>query len=120
MTPNDDSRAQRSAPAPQSPPAGWYADPQGPGQRWWDGSRWTEHVHAAPPVVPVTTTDAGRDRAGILGGTHDRLSAEARAVRIVVILIAGAALVFGVIQFTDSITHVVQQQQEQAESPLGY
>lgn len=30
--------------APTSPPAGWYADPDGdPGQRWWDGQRWTEH-----------------------------------------------------------------------------
>src|SRR5262249_49745631 len=26
-------------------PAGWYADPSQPGAlRWWDGSRWTEHV----------------------------------------------------------------------------
>jgi hypothetical protein len=31
-------------PAPTSPPAGWYADPDGnPDQRWWDGQRWTEH-----------------------------------------------------------------------------
>ena len=30
-------------------PAGWYADPAGhPGQRWWDGSRWTAHVQPAP------------------------------------------------------------------------
>ena len=26
------------------PPPGWYTDPDGPGQRWWDGQRWTEHV----------------------------------------------------------------------------
>ena len=31
-------------PSPTSPPAGWYADPDGgSGQRWWDGRRWTEH-----------------------------------------------------------------------------
>lgn len=25
---------------------GWYADPAGlPQQRWWDGDRWTEHLH---------------------------------------------------------------------------
>ena len=25
---------------------GWYADPAGlPQQRWWDGERWTEHLH---------------------------------------------------------------------------
>ena len=27
---------------PQQPP-GWYPDPQGPGQRYWDGVQWTEH-----------------------------------------------------------------------------
>lgn len=30
---------------PQQQPPGWYADPQGRHEaRWWDGSRWTEHV----------------------------------------------------------------------------
>lgn len=27
------------------PPAGWYANPTGPGLRWWDGKTWTEHTH---------------------------------------------------------------------------
>jgi hypothetical protein len=37
---------------------GWYADPSGPPgqQRWWDGTRWTEHLQLAPgdapPAVP--------------------------------------------------------------------
>lgn len=36
-----------------SPAAGWYADPAGGGgQRYWDGSVWTEHV-AAPVAQPV-------------------------------------------------------------------
>ncbi|KAB2374365.1 DUF2510 domain-containing protein [Actinomadura montaniterrae] len=36
--------------------AGWYADPYGGGgHRWWDGTRWTEHVNATPaqPVQQV-------------------------------------------------------------------
>lgn len=32
-----------SAPPPAAP-AGWYPDPAGEGQRWWDGSNWTESV----------------------------------------------------------------------------
>lgn len=29
-----------------APAAGWYPDPAGlPRQRWWDGIRWTEHLH---------------------------------------------------------------------------
>ncbi len=39
-------------------PAGWYADPDpsyaGPGRlRYWDGQRWTEHVHQMAPPAPV-------------------------------------------------------------------
>lgn len=37
--------APAPAPPPQGPPAGWYADPHGTaGQRWWDGTAWTDHV----------------------------------------------------------------------------
>lgn len=33
-----------AAASPTGPAAGWYQDPQGWGYRWWDGTRWTEHV----------------------------------------------------------------------------
>jgi hypothetical protein len=29
--------------APPTMPAGWYSDPEGGGQRYWDGKNWTEH-----------------------------------------------------------------------------
>jgi uncharacterized protein DUF2510 len=32
----------------QQHPAGWYADPSGGRQRYWDGTRWTEHYAAGP------------------------------------------------------------------------
>ncbi|MDN5751167.1 MAG: DUF2510 domain-containing protein, partial [Pseudonocardia sp.] len=35
-----------SDPPPVGPPAGWYPDGQGQ-QRWWNGSRWTEHTQPA-------------------------------------------------------------------------
>lgn len=33
-------------PPPSSlPPAGWYPDPSGrPGERWWDGRGWSDHI----------------------------------------------------------------------------
>lgn len=44
--------------------AGWYPDPGAPGQvqlRYWDGQRWTEHVHDTANVLPsqpqATTPD---------------------------------------------------------------
>jgi hypothetical protein len=55
------------------PPAGWYPDSNNPGQKkWWDGTKWTEHVQDASsddaalsvrPAVPqpllTETTAAG-------------------------------------------------------------
>ena len=57
--------ARRRAPAPPAgaafPPSGWYPDPSGRHRhRFWDGRRWSEHVHdegdttAVDPLEPVT------------------------------------------------------------------
>ena len=49
--------------ATQPQPPGWYPDPQGQGQRWWDGTRWTEHVTgAAPPTQGGPGPSASRPR----------------------------------------------------------
>jgi hypothetical protein len=34
---------------PQQPAPGWYPDPSGTGQRYWDGERWTDHHQAGLP-----------------------------------------------------------------------
>jgi hypothetical protein len=40
------------------PAPGWYQDPSGPGLRWWDGNRWTEHHQAPVPLPPPPTVGA--------------------------------------------------------------
>ena len=44
------ARQEEAAPPPPPPaaappamPAGWYSDPEGEGQRYWDGHNWTKH-----------------------------------------------------------------------------
>ena len=39
--------------APQQPAPGWYQDPHGAGQRYWDGQQWTQHTQAAQPQAPA-------------------------------------------------------------------
>jgi hypothetical protein len=34
-----------------APEAGWYVNPSGPGRRYWDGQRWTEHVDDSGPTA---------------------------------------------------------------------
>ena len=41
------------------PPPGWYQDPSGPGLRWWDGTRWTEHEQPAVALPPPPPSVAG-------------------------------------------------------------
>lgn len=47
----------------QSPAPGWYPDPDGPGQRYFDGTEWTEHRSGvrpvAPPPPPIVTQPGG-------------------------------------------------------------
>jgi hypothetical protein len=45
--PAPEQQAAAPPPPPDEPapamPAGWYSDPEGGGQRYWDGKNWTEH-----------------------------------------------------------------------------
>jgi Protein of unknown function (DUF2510) len=53
----------------QSPPAGWYQDPQGQGQRYWDGGQWTQHTQPAAaqpgPAAPAQPQVAGAPVAAV-------------------------------------------------------
>ena len=45
-------------------PPGWYPNPEGPGQRLWDGEKWTDSYSQAPPQQPVPpqpTSNTGRN-----------------------------------------------------------
>lgn len=47
-------------------PAGWHPDPYGGGgQRWWDGTRWTEHVAPGgqPGQPPPAQSGSGQPQA---------------------------------------------------------
>ena len=45
---------------PSAAPAGWYPDPQNPGQqRYWDGSAWAAAAAPPAPTAPVSAPVAG-------------------------------------------------------------
>ena len=48
MTPDGEAPRQ----APDTAPAGWYSDPDGQGERYWDGNAWTDHFRSASPPPP--------------------------------------------------------------------
>jgi hypothetical protein len=63
-----------------SPQPGWYADPENPaGERWWNGSGWSEHKRdstaAAAAAVPAPVTP---DSAGFTFGAPTLGAPEAR------------------------------------------
>jgi hypothetical protein len=37
---------------PPTAPAGWYVNPSGVGQRYWDGEQWTDSYSGAGPPPP--------------------------------------------------------------------
>ncbi len=43
---------------PQASPAGWYPDPQAPGNmRWFDGTQWTDHVQSDADARPLASVE---------------------------------------------------------------
>ncbi len=77
-------------------PRGWYPDPDNGSQlRWWDGTCWTAHVHAAQPVSPspesptaILTPEVIRHREDIakLQEERERLAREIVETREIIAL----------------------------------
>ena len=59
----------QTPPPPITSPAGWYPDPAGYGQRYWDGRQWSGHVAPmayAPAPQPEQKAPAGDWIGGVL------------------------------------------------------
>jgi hypothetical protein len=53
---------------------GWYPDPGGqPGQRYYDGQRWTQHFVPTPPAVPPPVAPSVAVAVSAGGGTNHAL-----------------------------------------------
>lgn len=50
--------------APPTAPAGWYVNPSGDGQRYWDGEQWTDSYSGAGPPPPSSLAGERSDEEG--------------------------------------------------------
>jgi uncharacterized protein len=86
---------------------GWYADPEVAGrQRWWDGTRWTEHFH--PPQVGGTAPYPGQAAADP-AWLAQRAEADARQWAMFAHLSALLALVTGLNWLGPLIIYLVKK-----------
>lgn len=80
------------AQGPQGTPPGWYQNPQGPGQRYWDGTRWTDNYSQGPqPPLPPHQPKSG----GMPGWAKVLLGLLAAGTVVVVVGVVGCAALVG-------------------------
>ena len=62
------------SPAPPRPTPNWYPDPEGADAwRWWDGKRWTDHVHVTGPPKPDASLPGPNTVGARMIATHESL-----------------------------------------------
>jgi len=80
-------------------PAGWYQDGQTAGQeRWWDGTRWTDHfrpIGGMPPMPLMAPPQTGMPPRG--GSFWQRLSMGGRIGIIAGAVVVVAGIVIGIV-----------------------
>jgi len=80
-----------------TPTPGWYPDPDGPGQRYWDGGSWTESYSApAPPPYPAYAHPAGLAQPV----AHSGVSGLVVTGYVMALLFPVAGLVLGIVAAT--------------------
>jgi Protein of unknown function (DUF2510) len=89
-----------SADPPPSAPAGWYVNPSGSGQRYWDGEQWTDSYSGAGPPPPSTVAE---DRsAGEASGNMGLVIAG----YILAVVVPLAGFILGIVVATRTQKHV--------------
>lgn len=101
MSTNDerDRVAQPDAPVP-GPPAGWYQDPTGHGQRYWDGRSWTPHIAPFPPPPSRGRVGGGQPLPLFLGiwATARLLGPMVGLLLFLILLPIGALVLFAMLR----------------------
>jgi hypothetical protein len=89
-----------------NPAPGWYRDPNGE-NRWWDGARWTEHLHnpnafeheRAAPQGPVSPEDDLMSGYRVLYESG-RIRREGHEIAIMLWVVAVTAIFFAGVAWT--------------------
>jgi Domain of unknown function (DUF4328)/Protein of unknown function (DUF2510) len=86
-----------------TPPAGWYPDPELPGyQRYWDGGGWTQYQTPPAGFAPAGPWSGGGQPAGggyPTGAGYRSLKGLATALTVLLIVVAGLCLLVAVAHF---------------------